>query len=77
MDVAILAAGMVGALNVMFFECSQRFKIGFRVTMLAFPVIAGIPDMLVVSRPGAEVAVTAITMISHLLDSSTGNFRAE
>lgn len=70
MDVAILAVGMVGALNVMFFECSQRFKIGFRVTMLAFPVIAGIPDMLVVSRPGAEVAVTAITMI-------TGNFRAE
>lgn len=73
MQVAILAVGMAGTLNVVFFECPQRFKIGVIVTLPAFPMIGGVPHVLVVKRPAPEGAVTATT-ISHLLDSSTENF---
>lgn len=71
MDVAILAVVVVGALNVVFFAPQPRPKVD--LTIFAFPVIRGVPDMLVVSRPRVEVAVTAIT-ISHLLNSSTEYF---
>lgn len=66
MQVAILAiVWMAGTLNVMFFECPQRFKVGFIVTLLAFPMIGGVPHMLIVSGTRAEGAVTATT-IGHL-----------
>lgn len=71
MDVAILAVVMAGALNVMFFESYSSLKV--LLTRLAFPMIGGVPEMLVVSRPRVERAVAART-VSHLLDSFTKKF---
>jgi hypothetical protein len=62
-NVAVLAVMMVRALNIMFFEPPPRSKV--IVTIVAYPVTARVLDMLVVSRPGVEITVTAIT-IGHL-----------
>jgi len=64
MDVAVLAVIVVRTLDVMFFEPQLRREVF--LTLLAPPVKARAPNMLVVSRPEPEFTVTRIT-IRHLL----------
>jgi len=64
MDVAVLAVIVVRTLDVMFFEPQPRRKVF--LTLLAQPVKARVPNMLVVSRPEPEFTVTTTT-VRHLL----------